>query len=642
VAIMLKTKRAQDAVRDLVVENWRQFKDERADLELLWMRCLMSYLAKFDKAWADYAKQAGRSCRYVALNWDAIETVTPQVYESVFGPVDWLGILPVRAQFDERDDLWAQGVKALLGFQFERGKFREIARVGLKQLTMLGNCPWSMTWREQRVVNYATYTDEMAQWVEKVAARQKEVEGVRQEYEAMVIASQLAGMPPPEAPQFTEIPEPPADMDLVFQGPVLQIGDIFNYVQEQHPDDDEMAVRVMRSWRTREYLKKIAKKDETGYVLYENLDKIQETESEQRASQNDGETLLKAALGMAMPQHKDKIEMKEMHGTYEIPHGDDGGRQLLENWITVVGNDNTLMRCEPAPLKNTPLLQNARLITMRGAVYGIGILEKAMDEQDSANAIHNQNIDAVACVIQPEYEVVHDWLAGPMKPSGPAARHSVLQPGAIRPIEKNFTGIPLGFESLNASVSRHERITGAVNTAQGSSETATRTSRNSGIISTKLGGHVVSAEDSLITPAVNMAIEMNALYILRQQIVPIIQDKKIIDAMKVPLEAIRRGWVAKAAGSKFIAEHQKRVENLMMAVQISTQNASPDGRPSRIDEDVLWRLLFKEILQDESAAVLKDPKRFAQEMAQWQQMMQMQSMQQQGAPGGPVPAGAGR
>jgi hypothetical protein len=84
-AITLRSKSAQAFVKEMVHENWKTMREERSVLEQTWKRCLMAYLCEFDKAWVDYAKKAGRSHRYVAISWDSVETITPQIYDTIFG-----------------------------------------------------------------------------------------------------------------------------------------------------------------------------------------------------------------------------------------------------------------------------------------------------------------------------------------------------------------------------------------------------------------------------------------------------------------------------------------------------------------------------------------------------------------------------
>jgi DNA-binding FrmR family transcriptional regulator len=602
-AVLLKSPAALEQVREQVVTNWRQWKDDRAELEETWKRCMMAYLCRFDKKWAEYAKQSNRSCRYVGVSHDAVETWAPQIYNQILGRDEAITLRPAREGMDNQiDDKMAEDMKYLLRYQMEWGKYRRTMMTGIKSLGILGNCPWWMNWYVKRAVNYKQFADAMARWTEQAADYQAEYQSIMEDWQGMVIRAQMMGVEPPAKPDFAPPPEPPRELDVVFQGPVLKVGSIFNYVQEQHPNDDMSALRIMRSWRTLEYLKRFTKPDATGYVLYENLKNVFDATSEDRASDNEAEALVKMALGLQMPQGANKVEIKEQHGTFEIASGPEAG--IYENWIVAVANDTAVIRCEPTPMYSGRLLiNNARLTTIEGAVYGIGIIEKALDEQDTVNAVHNQNIDAVNAVIQPESEVVVDWLVdGIMKPSGPGVRHEVTQQGAITPIQKNFQGLPLGFAVEEAAIARHERMTGAVNTASGSRESATRTARNANIIATKLGGAVEAVEEDLIQEALNTAMEMNAQYIDEDVVFSITQDKKSVVKKVSPVD-IRRGWLVRVAGSKFLAEKDARVQNLMMAAQI-TQQAEAGGMPSPVRKDVLYRRLFKEILEESDDMVM--------------------------------------
>lgn len=614
-AIALKSKAGIEQVREQVITNWRQMKDDRAELENRWMRCLMAYLCEFDKDWARYAKQSNRSCRYLGISFDAIETWVPQVYDSILGRDDAIAIRPAREGMDnQQDDQLAEDMKYLLRYQMEWGKYRRTTQRGIKSLGILGNCPWWMNWTVKRAVNYKQFADAMSRWVEQAAAYQAEHGELMQEYQSISMQAMMLGQEAPPPPQFAPPPEPPRETDVIFQGPVLQIGSIFNYVQEMYPNDEMSAIRIMRSFRTKQYLEQFTKKDATGYALYENLTNVFDSTSEDRAQDNEATQLLQMALKMQMPTGKNKVEVKEQQGTFEIASGPEAG--IYENWICTLANDQVI-RCEPTPMYSGRLLiNNARLITLEGAVYGIGILEKALDEQDSANAIHNQNIDATNSVIQPEMEVIEDWLVdGINKPSGPGVRHPVTQAGAHVPIQKNFQGIPLGFAAVDAAIGRHERMTGAVNTAGGSNESATRTARNANVIATKLGGAVEAVEEDLISEALNMAMEMNAQYIEEDVVFSITQDKKSVVKKVSPVD-IRRGWLVKVAGSKFLAEKQERIQNLMMAVQMAAQSEA-GGQPSPVRKDNLYRMLFKEIL-GESGDIVMTQEEYKELLVQFQ------------------------
>lgn len=631
-AITFKSREAKAYVGGMVRDNWRSMSDERDALVEIWKRCLMAYLCTFDKGWVEYAKKAGRSRRYVALSWDAVETITPQIYDTIFGNDASLKVRPIReGGTSENDDEVAIQMRYLLRHQMMYGKYQRVAQMGIKQMLILGNCPWTMAWKEIKAPDYGYFAEEMRKWMELAAAHQREYGELMDAYQQVSLRAQMLGGTPPPPPDIAPPPAPPSKLDLVFQGPVLRIGSIFNYVQEQHPNDDMGAIRVVRSWRTLQYLKSLSKPDKYGYRLYENLENVKEITSEDRADDNTAEAMMKMAIGMNMPHGRDKVEVKEQHGTFEIPSGPEQG--IYENYICTLFNDE-LVRAEPSPMYSGRLLwNNAKLIVFEGAVYGIGVIEKALDEQDSTNAMHNQGIDAVASVIQPEYEVVEENLVEPMKPSGPGARHKVLQAGTITPIAKNYSGIPMGFDAVSASTARHERITGAVNTAPGKDETATRTARNSNVIATKLGGHVEAVELEFINESLNMAMEMNAMYIDDEVIVGVTQEGKNTLEKISPVD-IRRGWVVYSAGSKFMADRESRIQNLMMAKQMASQDAAT-GMPTTVDMVALDRRLYQEILGD-AENIVKSKEQYEAEVKEYQaQLMAQQAMEAAAAKGGP-------
>lgn len=602
-AITIRSEAALAQIREQVVDNWRHYKDDRAELEAVWKRCMMAYLCKFDKKWVQYADAANRSHRYLAISFDAVETWVPQIYDAMMGRDEAINIVPWRVGGDnEMDDKLADDMRFLLRFQMEYGKYRRTLQKGLRSIGILGNCPWWVDWKVKKGVNYQAFSQAMDQWMVQAVEYKQEHDAIMQDWQGMVIQSSIAGSQPPQMPEFTPPPEPPKDTDIIYQGPILRVGSIFHYVQETYPQNEEDAIRIMRSFVTKGYIKSKSKPDDTGYQLYANVDKIHNITSEDRAPDNEADSLVKMALGMQMPTGPDKVELKTQHGTFEITSGPDAG--IYENYVVCVANDQTVIQCEPSPMfSGRPLVNNARLIVVEGAVYGIGILEKALDEQDTANALHNQNIDATNSIIQPECEVVQDWLVdGIMKPSGPGARHYVTQQGAINPIQKNFQGLPIGYQAEQAAISRHERITGAVNTASGVQESATRTARNSNVIATKLGGAVEAVEEDLLEEALNTAMEMNMQYITDDVVAALTQNGKSV-VRKIPPTDIRRGWTVRVAGSKHLAEKQERTQNLMMATQMSAQFEA-NGQPSPVRKEKLAQRLFKEILGDSGDLVM--------------------------------------
>jgi len=615
-AIVVKSQAAQNEIRDLVLDNWKTLKDERSVREEKWKRCFMSVLCEHDKKWVKFARQANRSHRFVNLNGDAVETVTPQIVDAVLGVEDWLQLQPLIPGFDMADDIYADQMKALAKYQMMFGRYRQEATLGAKAMMITGNCPWTMSWKVMKAPDFGRTNQAMEQWLSDTAEYHAEYDQMKKEHGNVVMQATLLGQEKPPAPDFIEPPRPPVEMDTIFQGPVLRTSSIFNYVQEQHPNDDFSSIRIGRSWRTAEYLKKLSKPDETGYRLYENIDKINEDSSEERESDNEAEALFKMALGLEMPHGVDKKQIKELHGTFEVKKG--GEARVYENYIAVVAG-NTLIRCEPSPMySGRPQLNNARLIKMPGDPYGTGIVEKALDEQDSANAIHNQVIDAVNTVIQPEMEVVEaDLTDGEMKPSGPGVHHFVERAGTITPIQKNFQGLGVGFQAVEMAIARHERITGAINTAGGSGESATRTARNTNIIAGKLGSHVTAFEDELINVSMNIGFEMNAQYLTTEQIISVTQDGRL-SQVKINPEAIRRGWFVYSAGSKHLAEKEQRTQQLLMATQM-VDGRSATGRPSPVREAELWTMLMKEILGDISGSLVMSQDEFQAKLDEFEQ-----------------------
>ena len=571
-AIKLTGGGSANAIVQYVTTKWDNLHNDRTDLINTWQRCLLAYLCEFDQKWVDYAKSANRSHRYVAISFDAIETVLAQVENTIFPMDNWFDVEPtVIGGNSLLDDDLAEPMKIYMETILKRTKFTRQAMLGGKEMLLLGNVPWSMKWRIDWAVNYPAYVEKLGEWTIQNEQRELEFRAVMEEYQQVAMAAQIRGEPAPPPPNIPPPPPPPVQKDRAFEGPELVIGDIFNFVTEPFPNDMSTAFRAQRTWRTKAYLQRMSKPDEDGRVLYSNIREVQDVDREDQAKHNQVMQELMVAVGMAMPHDKDKVELIEAWGTFEVPDGSSGVHRVYENHVATIANGRTLIRFEPSPLVCPELpLQLGRLITKKGMTYGIGIIEKALDEQDTANATHNQNIDAVACVINPEFEVVEDGLVDTLKPSGPGQRHRVLEKNTINPIRKDFAGLPLGNEQLQASISRFERFTGAVNTAGGGEETATRTARNTGIISAKINKWSRAIEDTLVEPSMNMMLQMVAQFVGDDQFIRVTQSDKV-SIETLPVEALMRGWMVNLRGSEYIADKESRFQNDMMFIQVAGQ-----------------------------------------------------------------------
>ena len=131
-----------------------------------------------------------------------------------------------------------------------------------------------------------------------------------------------------------------------------------------------------------------------------------------------------------------------------------------------------------------------------------------------------------------------------------------------------------------------------------------------------------------------MFLEMNAQYIQEDQVFAVTQDKRIQN-VKVSPQAIRRGWMVHARGSKYLAEKDQRIQDLMMATQLAEQRQA-QGIPSPVRDDKLWKMLLKEIL-GESGDVVKTDEEYAAEVAQYkaeQQALAMAEAEANGANAG--------
>jgi len=576
-----------------VSEQFRDLLQDRQETQQTWMRCILAYLCQFDKAWANAAKAANRSARYVPVTFDSIETVLAQAADIIFGNDEWNKVLPAFYGGNDRtDDEYAAVVTKFMRHQFEAGGFYEMADIGMKQLLLVGNCPWSMRWKVKKAADFGQYRKALAEWEKARAEYESNYAVAMQQYQAIMDLAKMTGMVPPPPPQIAPPPQPPVNSRTIFEGPVPVIGDIFNYVEEPFPGDPEEAFRAHRTWRSKEYLRRVSKPNDDGYRLYEGIDAITGGEDRAAAEGNQEENLLRIALGQSVNVRKpNDVELIHAEGTFEVPTAD--GYETFENYVAVVANGQHLIRFEKTPLiSGRRTLNNAKLIRINGSQYGIGIIEKALSEQDSVNAIHNQVIDAVHCVIQPEYARVRNSVTSP-KPSGPGQVHDMADQGDIMPFQKNFSGIPLGSAEVNAAIGRFERVTGAINTApQGrGQESATRTARNANIVQLKLGKWTRAIEKDFIQRMVQTMIDMNAQYIGEEKMFRISQtDPSGQSWMKISPEALSKGWLCEIASTQYVIDKQERIQNGMAFLQMVSQ---PVFVPA-----IEWQKLLEQLSED--------------------------------------------
>lgn len=556
-----------------VTETFNQLLDDRAEKQRVWLECIYAYLCQFDKKWVEIAKAKKRSHRYVGVIFDSIETDMALISDILFGDDEWGRLLPMFPGGQiTTDDEYAGIVEKYYRSIIKRSGFYDRADIAIKQMLCTGNCPWSHDWVKRKTADFKQYRDSLMRWNDDRVKYDEQYQAAMQAYNQIALIAQASGMVPPPPPDIPPPPPPPVDALTMFEGPVPVVGDIFNYVEELFPDDEDSAFRAHRSWKSKEWLRRAARPDEEGYQQFTGIEDIQGGDDRAAARSNAEEVMIQRAMGVTTTRPKpNDVELIHAEGTFEIPDGGTGQYRTYENYLAVVANGRRLIRFEQTPLITGKLtLHNAKLIRIRGSQYGIGIIEKALPEQDSVNAIHNQTIDAVHDVIEPEMIRVRDHNM--MQPRGIGQVHEVNEPNGMVPVSKNYSGIPLGEREREAAIARVERLMAAVNVASGSSESATRTARNANIIQGKLGYWARMIERNLLQRWGQTEIEMLAQYVKKEQMFLVTQsDPKKMEWVSVSPEQIARGWLFEVAGTQYLMDKQERINNGLMFLQIGSQ-----------------------------------------------------------------------
>jgi hypothetical protein len=322
----------------------------------------------------------------------------------------------------------------------------------------------------------------------------------------MMQAAGVAGMvgEPMPKPDLTAMP---MKEQRVYDGPILEVGNIFDFVIERHPNDPDHAPRCMRSFKSKAYL--LDMQNEDGYSIYEGVQDILEQDG-----QNETSDALKREvyrLEGFVEQPKGQVELLQFEGDLELP-GPDGTPVIYKNHILVVANRSKVIRFEPNPFAHgRPSWNMFVLYPEPGEVYGRGIIEPALGLQDVINVRVNQVIEANALIINPMYEAVQDgvfdvdeWL------SAPGAIAVTAQKGNISPIQQ-IPQAALGFNEVGFMMAQHNQSTGAQAsfTSEAYQKSATEVAAQSGMTQSRNAETIKHIEYDAALPIISMQMQLN-------------------------------------------------------------------------------------------------------------------------------------
>lgn len=562
----------QQSAVDFVVTKFDDFKEARKGKEEVWLDCVKAYLSDFNPVWDAKAKKYKRSRRFVPLSFDAVESQHSMFMSMMFNGDNWLGFEPDQPGRLPHDDDAADQLTPLILKQIRHMGFEREFGILLKQIQICGNAPYTVGWRKDNRVDYPAYDKAMAEWTIRNRELWRQYLAMQQAWKVQAQQAVAQGQPPPPPPEHLMPEPPPVNQKIAECGPTFQANDIFNFVIDPFSTDRRRALRIKRTFVSKAVLRRMAQKNDWGYSVYSNVEKIREAEYRGQ-NQDDFEVDRYRAFGMDMPKSTE-VELLEAWGTMEIPGSYDGSEEkTYVSHVCTVANRSTLIRFEPTFLwSGDAPVQLATYRDVPGQVYGIGQLEPLLGLQDLVNVRANQNVDIVAFTTNPEYKAVDDGIIKTNLVSAPNKVHLVGDINNLIPLEKNTQGLQLSFQDVEYL----QREFGAMAKSQSpmggkSSESATKSSLDAGAVNTDVAKIAAHIEDTVLFKTVDLFVQLNAQFLPKGTMVKSLQSGKVT-FKEISPEVIRRGWLVKIRGSQYVADRQERTQNLMMEFQLFTGN----------------------------------------------------------------------
>ena len=597
---------------------WRQRKTERLEKERIWQECWLASVSKFGKTWDNL--QDFRSKRYIPITQQAVEAVAAHLTQGVMPYDEWFKIYGRTPD----DDVKAKAVQALLMWQHQQIGFRTKFNQLVKYATIFGNVPYCVNWEErtQIVPDHNAFVSQLAQHA--MNARQM---------------GQPLTPPPIESMPMME--------QRTYDGTTLEIGNIFDFVIERHPNNPDHAPRCMRTFKSKAYL--LGMQNSEGYSIYEGVEDVQANSGQNEPS--DGLKREVYRLEGFIEQPKDQVELLQFEGDLELPG--ENGPVIYKNHIMVVANRSKVIRFEPSPFAHGKCSWNMFVLYPEpGEVYGRGIIEPALGLQDVINVRANQVIEANTLVINPLYEVVQDgvfdvdeWL------SSPGSIAKVATSGNIRPIQQ-IPQAALGFQEIGFMMAQHNQSTGAQAsfTSEAYQKSATEVAAQSGMTQSRNAETIKHIEYNCLTNIVNMQLLLNQQLMDESVWIRVVGDPQtmtIFDPdtgmpitqqapiqLRVSPEDIEGNFDCYAIGASNVANSQQQMSQTIQLMSVLAQ--SPGAAVIKWNE--LTKTLFDlarvrdawKFIKTDQEIQIEQQQQFAQQLA-----MQQASQGPQQGPGGP-------
>lgn len=589
----------EERLVQFVVDSYDTMRDNRRERELIWLECMKAYLAQWhDGKWLAKARDEGRSTRYLPMIWDAIETVHAQLAEILFPNDDWFLVRPRRmGGTDMADDNARDTTKTLLTYQHEEMEFVPEALKIVKWLEVIGNCPFAVNWRVERAVDFPVFAQAMEQWQQQAEQQYLAYQQQLDLWKIARVQAEGVGGVPPAPPAPPDLVPPAGDTEIAYEGPTLATLDPFEYVEDPYADDPRYAVRISRFWRRSSYLRRFGQPGADGYVVYENLERMKERDRRDNKHLQIEEELAKS-FGMQVADRKTN-ELKELWGTFE-----NNGRVFV-NHVATIGNDNTVLRCEPSYLWSREIPRKlAKLITVPGQLYGVGLAEMALGTADMINVRANQQVDAGANVINPERVGVDDGTFDPDDDeTGPNALHIVAKAGNYDFLRKDVQGLNWSVTELAMLKLELQQVMRAANPSVVHRDrmSATETARNAALSNASMKALVSGVVRTFLEPSLRLQLQYDQQYLNKDFMMRITQghpgEVAWIDGSP---DQIRNNWEIKVVGSQAFFDREDRLNKLLSFITVVGGN---EMMAMTTDLQYLARQIYQEMGNEDADKV---------------------------------------
>ena len=613
-----------DAVVQDVVKDWDRLKRERLIKEDRWNECRLAGSAEFGKTWTELANY--RSKRYVPLASMALDNVSSRYMQMLFPNDDWF-----KAEGRTPDDMaGANLMESLSKYQMAKVGLRSKLSKLIYLICQYGNYPFAVHWRKDTVM----------------------VPDSEQMDAAIQGAIGENGVPDVRNMQL------PRKEVVMYEGPDLMIGDIFDFVVERNPDDDLYSTRIHRFHRTKDYLLAANSPDEFGNTMYENLDDLTD-ENRYRETSDNYKRVSDVQTGM-LQDETDAVEILEKWGNFYL-RGPDGKQQAFRNYRAVVGNRRVLLAFEENPYAHGQVPWRLGQFGPSGDhVYSFGAIERSLGLQDDVNVRSNQIIDAHTLMINPMWKYkedgaldVDDLISAP----GNAIRVSDIR--NLEPIAfADFTG--QGMQEVGFMMAQFNQATGAQSSfateAYKKSATEVAATSQSGMArDVEIARYI---EHTVLRPILTMWFALNQQLLDDEQVIKVATDavtQGITDpdtgiqidptgplTVRVSPEQIAGEFDVYPVGVSQMAATQTEIANLNNFLQVVANGPMSQWlKPGPLINAFAKRLKIYDAWQ-----FIKTPQEMQIEQQQQLAMEQAQQSAQQGQPGagggpGGSPSGQG-